>query len=176
MRGPILREPTLRQPTLTLRPVTPADRGFLVALYAATRETELAHLAWDDATKAAFLAQQYDFRERGWRTEVPDARSDVIEVDGHAAGRLSVDRRPEEIRLIDIALLPHAQGRGFGTTLLRELATEADASARTLSLHVERSNRARHLYVRLGFAVVQDRGPYLLLVHRPEARTSTGAG
>jgi predicted GNAT family acetyltransferase len=48
---------------------------------------------------------------------------------------------------------------------------EADRDGRRVSLHVERWNRARRLYERLGFAVVAETDVYLLL-ERPPASAS----
>jgi ribosomal protein S18 acetylase RimI-like enzyme len=76
----------------------------------------------------------------------------VIEVDGHAAGRLYVHRGGSEIRVVDIALLPEFRGAGVGTRLMRGLQAEATESGRRLTLHVDASNvGARRLYERLGF-------------------------
>jgi ribosomal protein S18 acetylase RimI-like enzyme len=47
--------------------------------------------------------------------------------------------------------------------LLRELQEEARASGKSLTIHVERFNRALGLYQRLGFREVEDKGVYLLM-------------
>ncbi len=71
-----------------------------------------------------------------------------------------VDRRPGDIRIVDIALLPEFRGEGVGGRLLAQLMDEAAASGRKLSIHVEIHNRAAELYDRLGFAVVAEHGIY----------------
>ena len=76
------------------------------------------------------------------------------------AGRLYVDRRPDDIRIIDIALLPEFRGRGHRRRAARAAAGEAAASGRKLSIHVEIHNRAAALYARLGFEVVDEHGLY----------------
>ena len=146
-----------------LRAVADADRAFLIDLYASTREEELAHVAWDDATKRAFIEHQFSGQDAHYRANYPGAALDVIEVDGERAGRLYVFRGKSDIRIMDIALLPAFRGRGIGTELLRSLMAEADASGRKLSVHVEANNPARTLYQRLGFAPVGEHGVYLLL-------------
>jgi ribosomal protein S18 acetylase RimI-like enzyme len=152
---------------LLLRPVAEGDRDFLVALYAGTREEELAHVAWDDAVKAAFLEQQFSAQDHHYRAHYPGATLDVIEVDGARAGRLYVHRGPSDIRIMDIALAPAFRGRGIGTSLLRTLMDEADASARKLSIHVEMNNPARTLYDRLGFRPAGEHGVYVLMERAP---------
>jgi hypothetical protein len=43
---------------VTLRPIGADDLPFLCALYASTREQELAAVAWDPAQKTAFVQMQ----------------------------------------------------------------------------------------------------------------------
>ena len=78
-------------------------------------------------------------------------------------GRLYVDRRTEEIRIIDIALLPEYRGKGVGSKLIRALLDEAEQERMPVRIHVERFNPALRLYRRLGFKVVEDEGVYYLM-------------
>jgi ribosomal protein S18 acetylase RimI-like enzyme len=153
-----------------LRPVAPADRDFLLRLYASTREEELRQVDWPPEQKAAFLEQQFAAQDLHYRERYPGASLDVVEIGGAAAGRFYVARWEREIRVMDVALLPEFRGRGIGTRLLRRLFEEADRSARAVSIHVESMNPARELYRRLGFALREDKGVYLLL-ERPAAET-----
>ena len=112
---------------------------------------------------------QFDAQDAHYREHYAGATYEVIEVDGVPAGRLYVHRRPKEIRLVDIALLPRFRGTGIGTRLLAELIAEAKGRGVSLTIHVEMSNPARRLYERLGFAPVEEHGVYLLMERRPEA-------
>jgi GNAT superfamily N-acetyltransferase len=153
--------------TVALRSVDrAADAEFLLAVYASTREEELAVVPWTPAERAAFLRMQFEAQDRFWREQRPDAVFDVILVDGEPAGRLYVDRRPAEIRIVDIALLPDHRAMGVGTLLIRRILDEGIASGRPVSIHVERGNRARALYERLGFRQIHTTGVYDLLEHR----------
>jgi ribosomal protein S18 acetylase RimI-like enzyme len=154
---------------LRLRPVADADRAFLVELYGSTREEELAHVAWDDGVKRAFVEHQFAAQDAHYRANYPGASLDVIEVEGVAAGRLYVHRGPSDIRIMDVALAPAFRGRGIGTSLLRGLIDEADASRRKLSIHVEMNNPARSLYDRLGFEPAGEHGVYVLMERPPAA-------
>lgn len=157
---------------VTLRPATPADEPFLFRVYASTREEELAPVPWTTEQKRAFLAQQFRAQSAYYREQYPAAAFDVILADGVPAGRLYVNRAAEEIRLIDIALLPEHRGAGVGGALLRELQDEARATRRRLTIHVEKMNPARRLYDRLGFRAVEDKGVYDFLEWRPEEPVS----
>jgi ribosomal protein S18 acetylase RimI-like enzyme len=125
---------------------------------------------WDDAQKDEFLRMQFDAQDAWWREHYADASFDVVLVDGEPAGRLYVHRGEREIRIVDIALLPEHRGGGVGTSLLRDLLAEADASGKRVTIHVERLNPALRLYERLGFALAEDKGVYLFL-ERPARPT-----
>jgi ribosomal protein S18 acetylase RimI-like enzyme len=145
---------------IVLRPITDADREFLVDVYGSTRDEELSQVGWAPGQREAFVRMQFHAQDVDYHRNNPDGSFDVIEVDGRAAGRLYVDRRPGDIRLVDIALLPAFRGHGIGGRLISGLMQEAAASGRTLSIHVEIDNRAVSLYARLGFVVVDERGIY----------------
>jgi ribosomal protein S18 acetylase RimI-like enzyme len=147
-----------------LRPVSRADEPFLRRVYASTRAAELALVPWDDAQKEAFLRFQFDAQSTDYDSSYPDATRDVVLVGGAPAGRLYVDRRPGEIRILDVALLPQFRARGVGTVLLRELLDEAAASGVAASIYVERNNPAQALYRRLGFRVTADDGGVYVLM------------
>ena len=150
-----------------LRPARAEDRDFLLRVYASTREEELRLVDWDDAQKAAFVAMQFEAQDAYYREHYDPATFDVIEVEGEPAGRLYVARWEDEIRIIDIALLPEHRGRGIGTALLRALLDEAAEAGKRLSIHVELNNPARRAYERLGFAPVEERGVYVLMEAAP---------
>jgi len=116
----VVADPPARR-TVALRTATPADDDFIHASYASTRTEELAQLPWTDAEKHAFLHMQDTARSASYRHQWPDAVVQVIEVDGQPAGCLCVSRTPEEIRVLDIALVPGQRGTGIGTRLLRAL-------------------------------------------------------
>ena len=145
---------------VVLRPVTSADRDFLVGVYGSTRDSELSQVQWAPGQREAFVRMQFDAQDAEYRKRNPEGTFDVIEVDGRPAGRLYVDRRPDDIRIVDISLLPEFRGAGVGGELIAQLQDEAAASGRTLSIHVEIHNRAEELYTRLGFSVVDEHGVY----------------
>lgn len=157
---------------IALREATPADEAHLLAVYGSTREDELTMTDWDDARKREFVEQQFRAQDRYYRANYANATYQVILVDGHPAGRLYVARWPDEIRIMDIALLTRFRRRGVGRKLLADLQREAAGQNKRLSIHVERFNPALSLYANLGFTLVEDRGVYLFLEWSPEGATS----
>jgi ribosomal protein S18 acetylase RimI-like enzyme len=164
-----LTPPPIVADAVTLRPVHGGDGELLYAIYASTRTGELAQVAWDDAQKDRFLRMQFEAQRKFYESEYPGAEFQVILAAGKPAGRLYVHRREQEIRIMDIALLPEFRGRGIATRLLNEILAEGERTTRPVTIHVESFNPARWLYERLGFAKIADNGVYHLLEWKPPA-------
>jgi GNAT superfamily N-acetyltransferase len=140
---------------LRLRPAAEADLPFLRALYGTTRSSEIAAAGWPPVLAGAFLANQFDLQHRHFVGGRLATDFWIIEQAGADVGRLYLDRSGSTWRVIDLALLPEAQGRGLGGALLRIVQAEARAhGADALDLHVLKTNRrAAALYGRLGFVL-----------------------
>ena len=152
---------------ITLRPAGSSDRDLLLQVYASTREEELRLVDWSADQKAAFVRMQFEAQDAYYREHYDPATFDVIDLDGEPVGRLYVARWDDEIRIIDVTLLPEHRGLGIGTTLIRGLLDEAAATGKRLSIHVESNNPARRLYERLGFEEVAEHGLYRLMEVTP---------
>jgi ribosomal protein S18 acetylase RimI-like enzyme len=149
----------------SLRPATADDREFLLTLYGSTR-ADLALLPLADDQRDGLVRMQFHAQDVHFRQSNPRADFDVVELDGRPVGRLYVDRCGDDIRIIDISLLPEVRGRGMGSALIRAVQDEARATGRTVSLHVAIGNPAALLYDRLGFRLAADLGVYRLLEWR----------
>ena len=160
-------------PEVSLRPVEPGDEPFLLRVYASTRAEELAPVPWTDEQKAAFVAHQFAAQTAHYAEHYKGMTSDVIEVGGEPAGRLLVAHWREEIRIVDITLLPEFRGARLGTGLLRDLIAEAGDARKRLSIHVEIHNPAMRLYERLGFRPAGDAGVYLLMALDPQVKIAS---
>ena len=150
---------------VSLRPVTAGDEAFLYRLYASTREAELAPLRLDHAARESLLRMQFAAQDRSYRAAHPNASFNVVVIDGAAAGRLYVERGPDAIHVIDIALLGEHRGLGVGTELLRALIEEAVGSGRRVTVNALRSSPVLSLYRRLGFEVVKQAEAYVDLAY-----------
>lgn len=143
---------------IALRPETPADEAFLFEVYASTRREELEALAWGQASRQAFLAQQFLARQQGYHQSFPAAAFSIVLAGGKPVGRLVVDRRDEEIRIVDAALLPEQRSRGVGTALLQAVLEEAARTNKPVRLRVLQGGRSAHLCARLGFRKIDSDG------------------
>ena len=157
------------------RPATDADLEFLYRVYADTRREELSVLDWSDAQKAEFLRMQFSAQHQHYTTHHPDSSFQVLERGGVPIGRLYVDRRSDDIRVMEIALLGEFCGQGIGGALMREIQYEAEAEGKTVSIHVEQNNPAIGLYRRLGFREIGEEGIYYLMEWRPTAQLNTAS-
>ena len=155
--------------SLDLQPVRTEDEPFLFELYASTRSDEMALVGWDKPQQEAFLRMQFKAQRSSYAMQFPNADYRIIVHDGRAAGRLIVDRSGDDILLIDVALLPEFRNAGVGSALMRQVMAEAARGGKALKLHVEKMNRARHLYDRLGFSTIGDNGIYLEMVWKAES-------
>jgi GNAT superfamily N-acetyltransferase len=152
---------------LILRSITVDDLPFLCQVYTSIRTEELAQTDWTDEQKAAFLQQQFTAQHEYYRANYPAARFQIVEWQGTPIGRLYVDRWVDQIRIMDIALLPDQRGRGVGTQLLETILSEGRQAGLPVTIHVERFNPALRWYERLGFRVVEDKGVYYFLKWTP---------
>jgi len=145
------------------RPMTDADLAFVAAVYASTRLDELARTGWPPEQMHAFLAHQHHAQHEYYRAHYPGAEWLIVEREGQPIGRLYLVEWERELRIIDISLMPSARGGGIGGAILADVIAAARAVGKKVSIHVEQDNRARGLYVRLGFEPVEQRGVYTLM-------------
>jgi ribosomal protein S18 acetylase RimI-like enzyme len=148
---------------LSFRPITPEDDRFLAQVYASTRQEELQIVPWSETEKAAFLQQQFTAQHRFYQEQFTAAEFLIVLHQGQPIGRLYVDRRPNEISIIDIALLPAHRNQGIGSTLLRNILAEAQQINLPVRIHVEQYNPAQRWYTRFGFTKISDYGVYELM-------------
>jgi len=155
-------------PNIKLRPSVPEDENFLVAVYGSTRQQELAMVPWNDEQKEAFIRFQLKAQLTHYQTEYPNAEYSIILFEAQPVGRLYIDRREAEIRIMDITLLPESRGRGISSPLIRRLMDEASASKRNLSINLDKLSQSQPVFKHFGFRPTEDSGFHVLYVWQPE--------
>lgn len=150
-------------PAVRLRPIIAEDREILYRCYASTRAEEMSYVDWSDEAKEQFLRMQFHAQAEHYDKHYTGAQFQLILVDEEPAGRLYVDRWRDEIRIVEITLLPAYRGQGIGGSLLRDLIAESTSCGKPLSIHVEKFNPAMKWYRRLGFQTVGEVGVYDLM-------------
>jgi len=145
------------------RPIADQDKEFLQRLYGSTRASELAMLPWTEKEKEDFISMQFQAQHTFYQDQFKQAEFNIVCKDNADIGRLYTDVRSDEIRIIDIALLPNYRRMGLGKKLLDGVITKAKQLDLPITIHVEKNNPAMNLYKRLGFEVIEDQGVYDLM-------------
>jgi len=150
-------------PSLGLRPIADTDRGFLLKLYATTREEELKLTTWSDEEKQLFVQMQFAAQHKAY-SQYSDSAFFVVLHDQQPIGRIYLQYRETALLIVDLSLLPAWRGQGIGTCLLEAAFRHASETHRSaVQIHLENFNPALHLYHRLGFRQIEDKGVYLFM-------------
>jgi ribosomal protein S18 acetylase RimI-like enzyme len=155
--------------SIILRPATDADYGFMRRLYESARAEEMTRFPFDDAQKKVFLDQQFKAQFEHYGIHYPTCERNIVESDGEPIGRFWIDEWRDQIRIVDIALLPERRASGIGSKLLHQLLDRGDRAGKPVTIHVEAFNPALRLYQRLGFEKVDTNGVYYLMRRAPRA-------
>ena len=116
---------------------------------------------WDDVTCNNFLRMQFNAQRSGYSQMFREASFDIVLLEDLPVGRIVVNRKAEEIRVVDLVLAPDMRNRGIGAELLKRVAAESIAAGKPLRLRVLRGNRALRFYERHGFTVTGETGAHL---------------
>ena len=139
-----------------LRAVQPDDEEFLYTVYASTRADEMKLVPWDEAQKEAFVRMQFTAQQRHYAAYYPEAEHHLITLDDQPIGRLYINRDEQEIKILDVTILPEHRSAGVGTPLLKEIMAEAAETKRCVVIYVESQSPALRLFERLGFSMVEN--------------------
>ena len=153
---------------IKLRPAEEKDNSFIETVYRSTREEELSLTRWTEQQKWAFIKMQSMAQLAEYKTKFPGAAFQVIIYKKQDAGRFYTWENENEIRLIDITLLPPFRGKGIGSFLLGELIKKSNKAQKKISLHVDPVNPALKLYQCSGFIHINNNGRHYYMERNPE--------
>jgi ribosomal protein S18 acetylase RimI-like enzyme len=103
----------------------------------------------------AFLEMQFHAQSQHYQNTFPNAQFSIVrDGDGIDIGRLYVDERPDETRILDIALLPEKRSTGIGTTLVKSIIEDSHSKGKPVRIHVEKNSREIGFYERLSFVKI----------------------
>lgn len=149
---------------VSLRPVQDEDRAFALSVFASTRARERDAIEWTPGAWTRFIQTQFAAQCNHYTTFFPDSEHMLILDHGKPVGRAWIYRCDQEIRLVDIAILPAHRSRGIGTHVIQSLQRDAADASLPVRHSVELENpRARALYERLGFVATETRGLHTLM-------------
>ncbi len=143
---------------LRIRPARPEDNGFIEMLYRTTRQ-DLRLIDAETDFIEELIAMQQRAQIAGYGETFPNAMYFVVERLDERIGRVVVDFGSNEVHVVDIALIPAAQGHGYGTQVIRVLQQAAAETRAPVVLSVSRTNPgAKRAYLALGFRVEHSDG------------------
>ena len=142
---------------ITLRPVTPGDEPFEIALFDITNDEMLTLMGLPPDQRAMLSAFQVRAQRASYVNDYPDANTLIIEAEGLAIGKYIYASRENEIIFIDIAIVPGYQSRGIGSLVIGPQLKEIHDLGKTGYLRVRKDNvRAIALYERTGFRIFEE--------------------
>jgi len=153
-------------PAVTARPADSADTPFLMEVFAHGGDVP----AWLYAANPELLQFQFTAQQADYGTRFPGAPHEIILVDGEPAGRAWWTELADEIRILDISVLPRFRRLGAGTTVYRRLLARAREQNKPVRASVARLNAASlAFHHRLGFTLTGESETHLFLTAAPDA-------
>ena len=147
----------LRGDEIRLRPAKPRHYLFAVALYLVRAERYLAKIGRSSRRR---LASKF---RRGYK----QVQARVICVGGADVGWIQVAEFVGRLHLRQLHLVTSHRGRGIGTRMIKDLLQRATALGKPVTLDVMHGNRARRLYLRLGFHRTGQDADKIQMIWRP---------
>jgi ribosomal protein S18 acetylase RimI-like enzyme len=130
---------------LTTRPATDSELPFLEDIFLRAMRVHITATrgSWDEAKERNQFHEQLQLEH-----------TSVIEHGGVSVGFFMTFERGPYVELHTLCIAPEHQGRSIGTTVIRQITSDAQDQRREVRLSVLKSNTgARLLYERLGFMV-----------------------
>lgn len=140
--------------SITLRPATIDDEPFFYNLYKLSRVEEFAIAQLTEMQFEALMRMQYSARKMSYEGNYPEAKHDIVVVDGVDAGQIWVNRDDTQLRVIDISIAGAFQNQGIGAALMRDLIAQAREAALPLRCSIATNNPGSlRFHQRLGFRI-----------------------
>jgi GNAT superfamily N-acetyltransferase len=158
-------------PEWSLRP-GPAGEGdeeFLFRLFAAAKADEFQTGGWAPGAAESLFRMQFTAQQRVYRELFASGENRIVMCGGKPVGHIWISRTPEEIRVVDMALLPEVRGFGIGSALVQSLVGEASVTGRVVRSQVRIGNEpSLRMGLSQGFKVVGQDATHLQLEWRAE--------
>lgn len=147
---------------LRLQAASIADEPFLFSVYASTRAEEIAAVPWNDEQKNLFLQSQFRAQQQYYLERYPQASLSVIKLKNESIGRLYIAELADEIRIVDITVLPEFQKRGIGTKLVGDILKTGAETQKPVQIYIENFNPSAKFFAKFGFAPISEHGIHVL--------------
>ena len=141
--------------SVTRRSMNGDDMEFLYRVYVSTRD-DIAQAPVSEEQKQALYWHQFESQHVHYQKYFKGSEFDVVLVNGKPAGRVYVHQTDDEIRIVDLSLLPEFRGKGVGEKVLSEIFEQADRCNKPLRLRVDPNKPALKWYLGLGFQKIEE--------------------
>ncbi len=150
---------------ISIRPATDRDEPFLKQVHEAARlwEFEVLLQTGQEELYHKVVAQQYRSQLQSYEADFPQAHYAVIQWTDRPIGRLYLNYREDEVRVLDIGILPEYRGHGIGEIVLKGICIEAGLRRVPVRLHVHYLSRARAFYQSVGFRQTAEVLPHIAM-------------
>ncbi len=145
---------------LKRRPARGSDTGFARKVH---------HRAYHEVVEQQFGPWIEEQQDRYFEGDWAGGAFEIVLCDGTACGYVCIEDRDDDIHVRELVLLPEYQGRGIGSSILREVMDRARARRVPVRLGTQHKNRALNLYRRLGFREIGRTETHILLEWRSDA-------
>jgi len=153
---------------LHIRPSNSSDEAFISQLYQSTR-TDLDMIDAEQDFIIALKESQLEAQTSSYAESFPNAMYFIIEYHDELIGRVILDFGTNEILLVDISLVPKAQGKGLGSAVIKSFTFCAEQIKAPLKLSVMSDNvQAKRVYAKLGFVLDEIVPPREYLAYYPK--------
>jgi ribosomal protein S18 acetylase RimI-like enzyme len=154
---------------MSIRSALSSDRGFIENLYRDSRD-DLRLIEAESDYVDSLIEMQFRAQRAGYGEQFPDAMYYIVEYQGESVGRMTLSMGQNEVRVVDLAFIRAARGKGFGKGVLQALQMTADKVRVPLTLTVALHNiAAANLYISMGFRAESITETHALMVWYPSA-------
>lgn len=153
---------------LSMRPARDGDKVFIAQLHNSTRE-DLRLIDGEKEFVENLIEQQHYAQTQGYGEMFPNAMYFIVEKQFERIGRVVVDFGMNDVRLVDLAFIPLARGKGYGSDVIQMLQRAAAMNRVPLTLSVINYNySAKALYLRLGFLIQESSATHDYMIWYPQ--------
>ena len=138
---------------LTYRKALVSDLNYLLWLRKQTMDEHLMESGISLSNEDHLLRINYLFDQ-----------AQVIVLAGQDIGLLKIDEQESNIEIVQIQIDPKFQGKGIGRQIVSNVIDKSKVLKKNVLLSVLKENKARELYLRIGFKIIgEDDHSFIML-------------
>ena len=111
---------------------------------------------------------QFDLQDKHYKEHFKNADFLIIKSAKKDVGRLYVEEKEDQIKIIEITISPSFRSKGIGGFVMNEIIERAEGKKYKCKIYIVKTDSpAIRLYERLGFLKEDDTGVYDLMSRQP---------